>query len=86
MDIHDDLNLEWADIEGQGLVRVFPTTDFKTGFVFTAHIGQAAERLDYFPEILLTANKLTVTIREDVDGRDHQLAHAIDDALDHASR
>jgi pterin-4a-carbinolamine dehydratase len=85
MNIHDDLELEWADIDGQGLVRVYPLTDFKTGFVFTAHIGQAAERIDYFPEILLTNSKLTVTIPQDTDGRDHRLAHAIDAALHDAA-
>ena len=43
MNTHDDLELEWSDIEGQGLVRVFPVTNFKSGFVLVAHIGLAAE-------------------------------------------
>jgi pterin-4a-carbinolamine dehydratase len=84
MSIHDDLALEWADIDGQGLVRVYPTTDFKSGFVFVAHIGMAAEQVEYYPEVLLTSNKLTVRIPENDDGLDHRLAHAIDAALENA--
>lgn len=78
---HDDLELEWADIDGEGLVRVFPTADFKSGFVLTAHIGMAAEAAGYYPEVLLTPSKLTVTIPPNDDGLDHRLAHAIDTAL-----
>ena len=82
---HDDLELEWADIEGQGLVRVFKTANFKSGFVFVAHIGMAAESVEYYPEVLLTPNKLTVTIPPSDDGLDHKLAHAIDKALHDAT-
>lgn len=85
MYIHDDLAVEWADIDGEGLVRVFPVVDFKTGFVLTAHIGLAAEKTDYFPEVILTPSKVTVTIPSDSDGRDHQLAHAIDAIRDEAA-
>lgn len=83
--IHDDLALEWADIDGEGLVRVFVTADFKSGFVMVAHIGVAAEEVDYFPEVLLTSKKLTITIPPNDDGLDHRLAHAIDDTLTHAA-
>jgi pterin-4a-carbinolamine dehydratase len=79
--MHDDLALEWADIDGEGLVRVFPTTDFKGGFVMVAHIGLAAEKVDYFPEVLLTEKKVTVTIRPQEDGLDYRLAHVIDNTL-----
>lgn len=79
--MHDDLALEWADIDGEGLVRVFPTKDFRSGFVMVAHIGLAAEKVDYFPEVLLTEQKVTVTIRPQDDGLDHRLAHAIDTTL-----
>ena len=81
MNTHDDLNVEWADIDGQGLVRVFPTADFKSGFVLVAHVGMAAEQIEYYPEVLLTPTKLTVTIPPNDDGLAHQLAHAIDTAL-----
>lgn len=85
MNTHDDLNVEWADIEGQGLVRVFPTANFKSGFVLVAHVGMAAEQLEYYPEVLLTQNKLTVTIPSNDEGLDHRLAHAIDAALHDAA-
>ena len=82
---HDDLALEWADIDGEGLVRVFTTADFKSGFVMVAHIGLAAEQVDYFPEVQLGPRKLTVTIPPNDDGLDHRLAHAIDVALTNAA-
>lgn len=85
MNTHDDLELQWADIEGQGLVRVFPTANFKSGFVLVAHIGLAAEQVEYYPEVLLTENKLTVTIPPNDEGLDHRLAHVIDTALHDAT-
>lgn len=85
MNTHDDLELQWADIEGQGLVRVFPTANFKSGFVLVAHIGLAAEQAGYYPEVLLTESKLTVTIPPNDDGLDHRLAHAIDTTLHDAA-
>ena len=81
MDIHDDLDLQWSDIEGQGLIRVLRTDSFRTGFVFLAHIGLAAEQTEYYPEVTLTSHKLTITIPPHDDGLDHRLAHAIDSVL-----
>lgn len=81
MNIHDDLQLEWADIEGEGLVRVFPVETFRKGFVLVAHIGQSAEAVEYYPEIVLNHKKVVVTIPPNDDGLDHRLAHAIDNAL-----
>src|SRR5690348_4155688 len=81
MNMHDDLALEWADIEDQGLVRVIPVTDFKSGFVIVAHIGLAAEKVDYYPEVHLTSRKITITIPPNDDGLDHRLAHVIDVTL-----
>lgn len=86
MSKHDDLALEWANIDGEGLVRVFPLANFKSGFVMVAHIGLAAEKVDYFPEVLLSNDKLTVTIRPNDDGLDHRLAHAIDGVLTDATQ
>lgn len=86
MNIHDDLELEWANIDGEGLVRVYPIADFKSGFVMLAHIGLAAEQAEYFPEIHLTNSKVTVTIAPNDDGLDHRLAHAIDAALNDAAQ
>ena len=84
MNIHDDLDIEWADIDSEGLVRVFPVDSFRSGFVLVAHIGQAAEVVEYFPEVVLTERKVTVTIPSHDDGLDHRLAHAIDAAAEDA--
>ena len=81
MNIHDDLDIEWADIDSEGLVRVLHTESFREGFVFVAHIGQAAEAVEYFPEIVLNERKVTITIPAHDDGLDHRLAHAIDVAI-----
>lgn len=83
---NDDLALEWSDIEGEGLVRVFPVPSFKSGFVLTAHIGLAAEQAEYYPEVQLTSRKVIVTIPPHNDGLDHRLAHAIDDVLADAAQ
>ena len=84
MSIHDDIALEWADIDGQGLIRVLNTESFRSGFVMLVHVGTAAEQVEYYPEVTLTASKLTITIPPNDDGLDHRLAHAIDAALSNA--
>ena len=86
MNTHDNLSVEWATIDGTGLVRVFPVADFKSGFALTARIGMAGEHTGYYPEVLLTTDKLTVTIPPQDEGLDHRLAHAIDDSLRNATR
>lgn len=86
MNTHDDLSVEWANIDGTGLVRVFPVADFKSGFALTARIGMAGEQTGYYPEVLLTTDKLTVTIPSQDDGLHHKLAHAIDDSLNDATQ
>lgn len=81
MNIHDDLPVEWADIDGQGLVRVYSTDSFKSGFALLALIGSVAEQLEYYPEVVLSSAKLTVTVPENDEGKDHQLVHAIESTL-----
>ena len=85
MDTAHDIALEWSDIDGEGLVRVFPVSSFKTGFVMAAHIGLAAEKTNYYPEVLLSPTKVVVTIPPDSDGLDRQLALGIDEALHDAA-
>lgn len=85
MDDINDLNVAWSEIDGEGLVRVIPADSFKTGFIVLATIGKEAEKLGYYPEILLTSEKITVTIPENDNGRDHELARTIDDVLDDAT-
>lgn len=81
MNVHDDLPLEWADIDGEGLIRVYPVDSFKSGFALLALVGGVAEQLQFYPEITLSATKLTVTVPEDFEGKDHQLVHAIESTL-----
>lgn len=86
MNTHDDLSVEWANIDGTGLVRVFQVANFKSGFALTAQLGMAGEQIGHYPEVLLTTDKVTVTIPSHPDGLDHQVAHAIDDALKDAAQ
>lgn len=81
MNIHDDLPLEWADIDGQGLVRVYNIPGFKTGFGLVSLIGGVAEEIGFFPEVTLSDKKLTIVVPEDDEGRDHQLVHTIEATL-----
>lgn len=81
MNTHDDLSVQWAVIDSEGLVRVVPTDSFRTGFALTAQVGLAADELEYYPIVTLAADKVTITIPFDDDGVSHRLAHAIDTAL-----
>lgn len=81
MNVHDDLPLEWADIDGQGLVRVYNTDSFKSGFALLALVGSVAEQLQFYPEVTLSSHKLTIVVPEDDEGMDHQLVHAIESTL-----
>ncbi len=81
MNVHDDIPLEWAIIDGEGLVRVYNTQSFRQGFEMVTLIGGVAEQIGYFPEVQLSTQKLIVTVPEDGEGLDHQLVHAIDATL-----
>ncbi len=77
----DDLSVQWAELEGEGLERVVNTDSFRSGFVLVGEVGKTAEGLGYFPEVKLASDKVIITIPYDEDGLAHQLALAIDGIL-----
>lgn len=81
----DTLDKEWSLIDGQGLVRVFPTDRYRTGFVLIATVGPLAEKHDYYPDILLSRDQVTVTIDDENEEIAYRLAAEIDAALDAAT-
>ena len=85
MNTYDDISLQWAVIDDDGLVRVVNTDSFKSGFALIAQIGVAADELGYYPVVTLATDKVTLTIPFDDDGRAHRLAHMIDDTLGDAT-
>lgn len=76
------LDKEWSQIDGQGLVRVFPVDAYRTGFMVIATIGPLAEKHDYYPDILLSRDQVTVTIDDENEQTAYQLAAEIDAAFD----
>ena len=85
MNTQDDLSVEWAELEGEGLERVVKTDSFKSGFVRTGEVGKTAEGLGYFPDVKLSSDKVIIAIPYDDDGLAHQLAQAIDGILGDAT-
>lgn len=75
------LDKEWSLIDGQGLVRVFPVDRYRTGFIVIATIGPLAEKYDYYPDILLSRDQVTVTIDDANEEAAYQLAADIDAAV-----
>ncbi|GAB3944780.1 4a-hydroxytetrahydrobiopterin dehydratase [Corynebacterium tapiri] len=63
------------------LVADFETTDFNQGVKFVVAIGEAADKADHHPDVLLAYNSVTVTLKShDVDAitsRDHRMARTI---------
>ena len=55
------LNVAWAHIPGEGLVRVFETENFAEGLALVARIGKAAEGVGHYPEVALRPDEVDVT-------------------------
>jgi 4a-hydroxytetrahydrobiopterin dehydratase len=76
------LDVAWAHIPGQGLIRVFETHDFAEGLALVNKIGQIAEQLGHHPEVVLRYSEVEVTnFTHDAGGvtaKDMELAEAID--------
>ncbi|MDR7328462.1 4a-hydroxytetrahydrobiopterin dehydratase [Corynebacterium guangdongense] len=83
--IADQLPEGWEFIEGE-IVADFKTGDFATGVKFVRAIGDAAERANHHPDVLLTYPEVTVSLSShDVSGitsRDIDLATQINKLFD----
>lgn len=81
----EDLNVAWSNIEGEGLVRVVPTDSFRTGTLLVAKLAELAESQGHDPDVLLTNNKVVITLFshdvQDVTDRDITFARAVDTLL-----
>ncbi len=80
-----NLNVAWSDIEGEGLVRVVPTDSFGTGVAFVAELAKIAEAQNHDPDVLLTNNKVVITLyshdENAVTERDREFAKAVDQLI-----
>jgi 4a-hydroxytetrahydrobiopterin dehydratase len=79
------LNVAWAHIPGEGLVRVFGTAGFAEGLALVERIGGVAERLQHYPEVTLRSDEVDLTVvTSDAGGvtqADVDFAKAIDEEL-----
>lgn len=77
------LNVAWSHIPGQGLVRVFQTSNFGDGLRLVNVIGKVAEQQAHHPDALLRYDEVELTLTtHDAGGitmADIELAKAIDD-------
>lgn len=77
----ETLSYDWSLIDGQGLVRVVLIDAYKTGFVLITHIGILADEYDYYPDLTLGKEKVTITIDDTNEAKAYALATAIDKIL-----
>lgn len=80
-----NLNVAWSDIEGEGLVRVVPTDSFGTGVALVAKLASIAEAQNHDPDVLLTNDKVVITLyshdENAITERDHRFAQAVDQLI-----
>lgn len=80
--IADQLPEGWEFIEGE-IVADFATGDFNTGVKFVQGIGEAADKANHHPDVLLTYPEVTVSLTShDVSGvtsRDIDMARTVSD-------
>ncbi len=71
--------------EGKALVATIELPDFKSGLALVNRVGEAAERLDHHPDVLLTWGKVTFTLfthdRGGITEWDFELARQIETCL-----
>lgn len=81
----EGLNVAWSNIDGEGLVRVVPVESFSTGALFVARLAELADAQGHDPDVLLTNNKVVITLFshdvQDVTERDITFARAVDTLL-----
>jgi len=81
MSVESGLSLQWARLEGEGLVRVIKTGSFEDALGVIKVIGEVVNRVGYEPNVSLEPGKVTVMIPEDTSGVYTKLAHELDAVL-----
>ena len=70
--------------DGKAIVKTFDLKGFKAAMAFAATVGEAAERADHHPDILIQYHKVTLTLwshdKGGVTDRDLRLARQIEAA------
>ena len=70
--------------QGNALVKTYDLKGFKAAMAFAATVGEAAERADHHPDILIQLSKVTLTLtshdKGGVTDRDLRLARQIEAA------
>ena len=62
-DIHDRLSeLESWEMIGHEITKEFHFNDFKEAIEFAQKIGEEAERLHHFPDIIIRSNRVTINL------------------------
>jgi 4a-hydroxytetrahydrobiopterin dehydratase len=81
----EDLNVAWSNIDGEGLVRVVPTSSFREGVVLVTKLAELAEAQGHDPDVVLTNSKVVITLFshdvQEITDRDIQFARAVDALL-----
>ncbi len=77
-----DLDLQWAVIDGVHLERVYDFDNFKQGLQFVEQVGELAEKNNHHPDMKISYNKVTLLLTtHEVDGltnKDFELAKKIE--------
>ncbi len=78
----EELNVAWSAIPGQGLVRVFETSNFAEGLALVNEIAKVAEAQNHHPDVTLRYNEVELTTTthsaSGVTQKDIDLAKSID--------
>ena len=77
----ENISQDWSLIDGQGLIRVVPIDAYKTGFILIANVGILADKYQYYPDLLLSREKVTITIDDKNETKAYAIAAKIDEIL-----
>lgn len=81
----DDLNEEWSQLDGQGLVRVVPVDSFKTAVILTIRLAELAEQQGHDPDLAVSNQKVVISLtthsESAVTDKDFAYAKAVDELL-----
>jgi pterin-4a-carbinolamine dehydratase len=71
----------WSHIVGEGYVCALPVADYQVGFIIMAKVGEAAEKADYYPSVLLERTRIKITIPDEEPDKAELIAQAVEDFL-----